>query len=199
MAPDSKRAHYQLEAGLPGDEKQQLESQSAALDFKEPRLRRAALRRKMLAFWIIISSPFICLLMTLVISPLFWPGCLSRLSPGLVYHHEEHAIAQVQADAPVLAAEEEVLEEKPLDADELPMTEPRSIVLAKLHRRQDEGANTTSSSSEEETSTEVSSTAIDTSTEVSTTTPVDSETSSGMTFPPCAQRPVLAIGKNLTK
>lgn len=185
MALDSKHAHHQLEAGFPGDEKQQLESQSPALDFKESRIRRAALRRKMLAFWIIVSSPFICFLMTLVISPLFWPGCLSRLSPGLVYHHEEHAVAQVQADAPFLAAEEEVLDEKLLDAtEELPMTEPRSIVLAKLHRRQDEGANTTSSSSEEETSTEASSTPIDTSTEVSTTTPVDSETSSGMTSSP---------------
>lgn len=185
MALDSKHAHHQLEAGLPGDEKQQqLEHQSPALDFKESRLRRAALRRKMLAFWIIISSPFICLLMTLVISPVFWPGCLSRLSPDLVYH-EEHAVAQVQSDTSILVAEGEVLDEKPLDAtEELPMTEPRSIVLAKLHRRQDEGANTTSSSSEEETSTEASSTPIDTSTEVSTTTPVDSETSSGMAFSP---------------
>lgn len=182
MALDSKYAPHQLEAGLSGsiDGKKQHGSQTSILEPKESHLRRTAMRRKMLAFWIIVSSPFVCFLMTLVISPVFWPGCLSRLHPGLTHQEEAFdptnmTVDQLQADVQVFVPEEEVL----TVAEDVPTLGSRSVIMAKLHRRQDEGANTTSSSAEEETSTEVTSTPVDTPTSEVTTPPADTETSTG--------------------
>jgi hypothetical protein len=105
MASDD--THHQLEAGLIGSNNNEKKLILQAAVSKPSKQQHAnILRRKMLAFWVIVASPLICFLTATLLTPLFWPGSLVQPEDGAIAP-ENVGIASV--DSTVTALEEAVV------------------------------------------------------------------------------------------